>query len=521
MVHLDAAINHIDWAVGVHPDSHWLVDLYRDEAGAPVPVRLGGGRFLEAFREADADYPVGYTHNANVVDSLQHLFHAHPLARPTTPRDVVWVMSTGVATAEVVFDDLLDPDALIVANMQASITQLYDDDGHGTGIPDHHNGQVRELGGGLGLLSTYELQPDEVRDIHLQNGATSLAWQVPAYGLVEAGTARVEPVALGGVEGRGLWLSGDSRVTFAMPEQPAVDEVDAYVGLFVDDRATPGEVRELLRFPDGTQVVLAADHVAYVRDELVHHRVELPPTDGWRHLGWRLSAGREQVQLLVDGLPFDEVGFEQPWFSLSGGDLVVGRRSEQGPTGLRGWIDQLLVLAHPVGHEVACNHAGGTLLAVDGVATLAARAEAWPSWAHETVAEAAGQPGTTVLCHTDYTTDLGIDVQRPPDGTVPLREALTFPEGPLLAGQPRPDSSGNPFCLSCHTAEGRDGLGLEALAFDATLPVEHDPRRQPTQPPRRVFGNVPAEWLPYGPARATVAPAEGALVDPWAMPSAE
>jgi len=516
LVHLDAAINHIDWAVGVHPDSHWLVDLYRDEAGQPVPVRVGAGRFLSEFRDVGATYPDGYTHNANVLDSPQHLLNAHELAKPITPRDVVWVMSSGVATAEVAFDDLLDPHALVVANMQASITQLYDDDGQSTGIPDHHNGQVRELGGGLGLLATYELVPGATRDIHLQNGATSLVWEVPPYGVVDAGTGRVEPVALGGVEGRGFWLTGSNRITFAMPDQPAANEVDGYVGLFVDARAGAGEARELLTFPDGTSLVLAAEAVAYVREGEVHHEASLPTSDGWRHLAWRLTDGHRSVQLLVDGLAYDEVSFDQPWLSFSGGELVVGRTTEQ-PTGVRGWIDQLLVLAHDPGPEVACNHAGGTLLAVDDAPDLVDRATAWPAWAHEAVAQAAGLPGSAVLCHTDLSTDHGIDVHRPPTGAVPLREALTFPEGPLRAGSPRPDSSDNGFCLSCHTADGRDGLGLDALAYDDGLTVEHDPRRQPNQPPRRVFGHIPAHWLPGSPAEAQVAPPEGFLIDPWVL----
>ena len=50
-VHLDGMINNIDWAVGVTPTSHWMVDLYRDDADEAVPVRFGSGRFINKFRD--------------------------------------------------------------------------------------------------------------------------------------------------------------------------------------------------------------------------------------------------------------------------------------------------------------------------------------------------------------------------------------------------------------------------------------------------------------------------------------
>ena len=173
------------------------MDLYRDEQGV-TSVRFGSGRGNVPSGLA------GYSGNANIMDSLQNLVNHQSAARTVTPRDVVWVMGTGVATDEVVFDDFLDPNAFIVSSMQASITQLTDDNGNSLGVPHHRNGQVRELGPGLIFIAEYWLDPEGDDDIHLQNAATSLRWNVPAYGLVTAGTGRAEPVALGGVKGRGL-----------------------------------------------------------------------------------------------------------------------------------------------------------------------------------------------------------------------------------------------------------------------------------------------------------------------------
>ena len=523
-VHLDGRINHLDWAVGVSPEAHWNLELYRDDDGEPVSVRVGGGRFTDTFRN-DGPYPDGYTHNANVLDSLQNVANFWPAARPVTPRDVVWVMSSGVATDEIVFDDLLDPNALIVSNMQATITQLFDGD-VSLAIPYHHNGQVRELTGGAGVFGVMELDPEADEEIHLQNGATSPGWEVPAYGTIEAGTARAEPVALGGVNGRGLWLSGDAAVVYDLPQQPSADEVPAYIGLYVDTRADTGEERELLRFPDGTGVVLTGDEVLYVRDHKITHAVAIEPADGWMHLGFSLDAGHRAVTLLVDGLPLDHHEVKKrhdPLFSLSGGDLVVGRHTEAW-TGFRGWIDDFVVLLHEVDPEVACNHAGGTLVAVeDGAwAHWAAR---YPDWAHAEVAAAAGT-GSRFACWHDHTRDHAIDAANPPDGTTSVRADILFPEGPLMAGAPRPDSSDNPFCLSCHTDEGVDSMHTDALVADPSLLLEDDPRRQPSQPPRRVFGNIPAGWIPAGegpgsPAEASQAPDEGVVIDHWVLPTAD
>lgn len=48
----------------------------------------------------------------------------------------------------------------------------------------------------------------------------------------------------------------------------------------------------------------------------------------------------------------------------------------------------------------------------------------------------------------------------------------------------------------CHTDAGKHGLSLDALTGDPNTVAEHD-RRQPTQPPRRVFGN-PQQLDPAG-----------------------
>ena len=523
LVHLDGMINNQDWAVGVTPETHWMVEMYQDADGAPTEVRFGGGRYIEAFR-GEGPYPDGYTHNANILDSLQNLPNFAPAARPVTPRDVVWVMSSGVGTDEIAFDDLLDPDAFIVANMQASITQLRDEEGRTLAVPKHNNGQVRIMNG-IPLVADYELFLEADEDIHLQNGATSLRWDVPAYGLVAAGTGRVEPVALGGVQGRGFWLSGTNEIVWRVPGQPRdVGTTDWYVGIHLDPRSAEDEVHHLFDFPDGTGVRLAGrSSVQLTRADVLEHEVPLPPNDGWVHLAWRIRDGGREITTLVNGFALDRWEAEAPTLQMTAGDFVVGRAGEVA-WGVRGWIDDLVVLAHDVDPEVACNHAGGTLAAVSAGdwADVAAR---YPDWSHDAVAAASGVGGPFV-CFVDHTADYAAHLANLPTELSGVRDALLFPEGPLMAGAPRPDSTNNAFCLSCHHTEGRGGLGVDALELRPTLVAEDDPRRQPTQPPRRVFGNIPAGWIPPAdgpgsPAEAMVAPDEGALIDRWVLRSAD
>lgn len=527
LVHLDARINNQDWSVGMRPDAHYLVDLYKDDAGEPVAVRFGSGRGYGSGAP-------GHPGNENILDSLQAMLNHRPAARTVTPRDVVWIMNTGVATDEVVFDDFLDPRAYIVSNMQATITQLRENRGQGdatTGVPIHWNGQQRVIGVNLGISNqrAYTLDHSVRLDVHIQNAATSLAFPVPAYGVVDAGTGRSEPVALGGFYGRGFWLSGDNQIRYATPAQPEPIADDWYVGLFVDPRTTEGATRALLSFPDGSSVRLVdRQTLQYVFDERVQHEVALPPhPSGFLHLAWHVRRDHRELTLLLDGFPFDRFEAPRAFFGVDEGELFLGRgpdrRSGARDAGVRGWVDDFKVLAHAVDPEVACNHAGGTLVELSG-AVLAAQAALYPAWAHAEVAAAAARPADgRYACFHDYSADNAATLANIPAGTTSLRNAIIFPEGPLRAGSPRPDSSDNAFCLSCHSAAGIGSMGLGALEHRPGILLEDDRRRQPHQPPRRVFGNIPAGWIPAGegpgsPAEAMRAPAEGVLIDAWVLP---
>lgn len=528
---LDSMINHVDWAVGVAPQAHFNVDLYRDAAGADVSARVGGGRFVMPLRkDMVPHYPAGYSFNPNILDSVQNLFNTHGNLKTITPRDVVWLMSNGVATDEVVFDDYLYPDALIISNMQASITQGPININSGR-TPHYRDGKTRNLY--QGIVPVFNIYDGGKEDIHIQNAATSLGWKVPAFGRVAQGSSRIEPVAMGGIKGKGFWLDGSNRIHYDVPAQrdKSISHYPWYISLFLDPRlaANEGKPVTLMTFPDGTAIRVVASNnslrrVQYLRGGTVLADIGVFAKAGWRHLGLQLEPGNRAVTLLVDGFAYARHNFSVPLFQMQQGALILGGTGEVS-TSFRGWIDEFKVLAQQPNVEVACNHAQGTLVAVDHHDKWLATASRFPAWAHQQVAQLAGAEVAAsgyYACFHHYRRDWGAHLANIPSGTRGLRERINFPEGPLRFGQPRPDSTANAFCLSCHHDRGKGGLTIEALAY-RPVNAEDDKRRQPSQPPQRVFGNIPAGWIapgdgPGSPDYHSVAPAEGAKVDQWVLP---
>jgi hypothetical protein len=104
---------------------------------------------------------------------------------------------------------------------------------------------------------------------------------------------------------------------------------------------------------------------------------------------------------------------------------------------------------------------------------------------------------------------------------VSLRQSVHFPEGPLFHNRPRPDSITNAFCITCHHDNAKAGLDLTALDFDSAWNASNDPRRQPMQPPQRLFGRIPAGLVNSTglPAAQTDLPAGGQLIDTWMQPT--
>lgn len=505
MVQLDGLLNNTDYGIEVADGAHRLVHLYRDGSGPkgtePGEVRIGSGR-----GSADHGGPATYVGNANFVDSTENLFHALPALHPVSPRDVTWIVNSGKASDEIAFDDWLDLDAFIVSEMVGATSYVGPPDG--AGVMTYHDGWMN-------------------RTAMVQNAATSLPdrWQVPVAG-VAFGDVRIEPVALGGVRGKGLWLDGDAGLEYPIDEQGADMRATAwYVGIFLDARFEDDDLlRALVVFADGSRIALLGRRgIHYVAgDGTTTQRVDLAtplPHGAWTHLGFQLHGEDGGVTLYRDGFPLHRVDGDAG-LRFTAGSLLVGA-DPRDDAGVRGWIDDLVVFAREMAAEAACNQAAGSLVAVDESAAPQSwidTARSYPDWAHARVRADLGGRGPAAaerfVCFHGYERDHQHHLADLPAGLVSVRRELVFPEGPLVFGQPRPDSSRNPFCLTCHSAAGMAGLSLAALVPDPARAMEDDRRRQPSQPPRRVFGSVPAHWLgPGKPPRHVQAPPAGLKVD--------
>lgn len=512
MVVLDGAFNNIDYGLLRAETDQRMLELYAPLTYPSGPhdgsIRVGTGR-----DNGGVAAPELCTTNTAVIDSLENAFAYRTTMRPLTVRDVVWLVNTGKASDEVVFDDYLDRRALIVSSMvgatewsAADPRLIYHDGFLQTGNTT-----------GSGFTET----------VWVQNGAGSQGSGVPTHG--EAlGDVRLEPVALGGIAGKGLWLNGTNaglRYTLSLSSTPHT----LYAGVFIDNRAPVGAVvRRLFTFPDGSHLSLVGQtDVRYETSAgAVAATIALPaslPIGAWSHFAVVSRDSGHEVDLYLDGFLFHR--WSDPvatLFTASPGSFTVG--TDGVAAGVRGWIDDLVVLTYDPGLEVACNHARGTLIGLDmgSDPSWIASASLYPLAAHAIVS-AALPPAMTMpryACFHDYDDPLAANLGALPTGTVSMRASLLFPEGPLSFGSPRPGSAGNPFCLSCHHV-GADSasLGLAALFADpAGTFMEDDPRRQPLQPPPLLFGNIPAGFLDGEPLAPLVASPGGWSVDAVVYP---
>ncbi|MFK7891994.1 MAG: LamG-like jellyroll fold domain-containing protein [Granulosicoccus sp.] len=499
-VHVDNMLNNTDWGLPLDPAGHRMVTLYEQSNGTPVEVRVGAGG-----RHKDTHYPAlkGRTGNTAIIDSVEHIFNHRKEMQPRSPGDVVWLVSNGKATDELVFDDYMNPDGFIVSNMIASVSGrrlLYQDGRYG--------------------------------DVQLQNAAGALPdrWRTPSHGLLREGTGRAEAVALGGIRGRGVWLDGANEVSYDIQSQPSdPKDSDWYVSIFVDSRfANDAVLRNLVRFPDGTALALRGrSDLVFLRDNgnTVSNTVTLPgalPSQAWAHIALQLSDRNRQITVYHNGYAFKTFRIDDGFFDMIPGQLVVGGESGAGNVaGFRGWIDDFKIFAQPLNSEVACNQAGGTLIGIQNNSNWQTVADRYPAEFHDAIGQRVSSSGRgsfdRFACYTDYASVYGIDVKSPPTGTVAVREAINFPEGPVVFNQPRPDSSNNAFCLSCHQPAGKGGLGLDALTLNPNVNAMNDPRRQPLQHLRMVHGNIPEGWLDGRITVASQAGPEGFMLDPYLL----
>ncbi|WP_111979433.1 LamG-like jellyroll fold domain-containing protein [Algibacillus agarilyticus] len=500
MVLLDNIINNIDFTLHSDDASQRFVKLYEAQGNNDGFTRVGNGR-----DNREDLLPVGSSGNTTFFDSNEHRFNYLANMRPITPADVTWLVSSGRGTTEVPFDDFLNPNSFINANMTQAIEL-------------RSNGARRPVNNAI------------------QNAATATAndWAIPSVGEI-IGDARIEPIAKGGVNGKGLWLNGSNAgIEFTIDSQPqSINTHDWYYSLYVDMRGDQSGEKSLITFPDNSEVrIRNGNRLVYIDNTGTQVRLLntiIPfPTNGWAHLGLQLTNNNRTITTYVNGFRTNRFTHASALFQLTPGELTVGfnRKNTANVNHLTGWIDDFKVFAEQVNVEVACNHANGTLAGVDTNAPVqwATLANRYANASHNAITNELSRNNQTTygqyVCYNDLSADYAAHLANIPTGLVTVRDAINFPEGPLFQDRPRPDSTQNAFCLSCHTADGKQGLTISALALDPTVNAPNDPRRQPMQPDARVFGNIPANWLGEGiPANRFVADAQaGFLIDRLVLP---
>ncbi|MBK7862732.1 MAG: hypothetical protein IPJ65_29805 [Archangiaceae bacterium] len=501
-VMLDGLINSDDFGIEAG-DTH-KIGLYRSST-SPIAVRVnGGGKFSENNLTMK-----DFRGNNHHIESTENNTYMHLGSLPVTPRDVVWTVIRGFAADEIAFDDFMDPYLVLFAEMNASWSSG----------PNPRSGTLLDGFDADDATGGWAHTPSAIR---LHNAATSTLYDVARPGVLE-GAGRVEPVALGGVRGRGLWLEPETRARFELKEGLAAQAGSSgfYLGTFVDSRDPMTGTRHLFSFEptsgDPVRVMVNGGSQLLVTRGSQTLSFDASCQVGswasrWHHVAILVESSGKVVALL-DGNPVGAQSFTSP-VRLSGGSVVLGGSVAAVP-GLRGWYDELrLAVDGPGGHltraasvELLCNYARGTSVGVrPGSPSRPAAVAASFARTRATSVGVTLPVGGLLWCATNYSRDYALGRGYLPEGTFAFRDdVLSEGTAPLAFNRPRPDSTQRSFCLSCHVEASADpgrvaGLTLSALTGRAAS-AEDDDRAQPMQPPLRgqtspqARGAIPAGWV--------------------------
>jgi hypothetical protein len=342
--------------------------------------------------------------------------------------------------------------------------------------------------------------------MRLENSATGTTGLVPPYGAVIGDSlhgTRIEPVPLGGINGKGLWLSDLAGVQYTIASSAASTAQGVgtlYLGLFIDPRFDLAAAfdRRLVTLPtgsvnlvgDGSNVSLAFRDAGNTWEGDVVLPAALLQQKSWLHVGLEIDSAA--IRVYLDGFLFDafDKSAAAGVLMLDAGDIVLGSPSAS-VTGFRGWTDEFTVLARALNSaEEACEIARGSVVRDMSASPVSL----YPAFAHAAIASAIGDPpATTYVCRRDYSGQgYGFLAGIPPDQRV---DRLLKHVQPLHFGQPRPDESGNTFCLMCHRPDQAAESLTPAVLAPLSIPMQLDSRRQPLQPYPLAIGDIPMHWL--------------------------
>ena len=255
-------------------------------------------------------------------------------------------------TDELSFDEFLDLDTVLFADMNAVI-----------GLFDKN--------------SIIQYRNVESAPPLLQNAASG----GPAYGEL-LGSARIEPVSLGGRFGKGVYLQARDSMSFTFSAPVRSDSL--YLGAFNKPQSRFKDAL-LFTLPSGGSVRITDDSLKLTvsqgeRTINLEPRTLLPDT--WIHIGFlseKLTDGRFSLSTFINGMAMSYDVFVNSPLEFNKGKLIVGG-------GVSGWFDEIRVAKALPNDEELCNYSYGTLAQLDGDISSnnnwAKRSLLYPRFAH-------------------------------------------------------------------------------------------------------------------------------------------
>ncbi len=458
--------------------------------------------------------------SVSLINSAENQLNYLKGQTPTLPFDVVWNMTTTRnQNSEVIFDEYMTHNAFVVAHMNAPHTRHYQDDNCGKigailscsnqpddgFVPNNPGVDLQNIVVGYGPQENLSDRPDYQfqRNPKIQNASTSWPERAPfdnggPKSLRLRGGARIEPVALGGVRGKGIYLDGIND--FIDMGFPKPNHDDWFYGIWLDPRDQSTATRHTVFFwPDESWVALNGDTLyAYDSTTQLTHDVplgqDLEPGK-YFHLGVKIhhQGTTQLLEVYINGTHIDSVtinngqGFDlnfydQSWFAVGDPGPGFTRVDEQYRNTWKGWVDEFRIYAldeQSTDHfdEFICNLAMGSLMNQNGQEVC-----------EQLDLDAKGHPVDTPqqngLTCADKAHQLGTDPS--------CLRASKLGIAPMDPQLPRPDFQQNHFCNTCHIDNhSMIELDVQNALFGSTTNMpnrEDDPRRQPMDWPRHVYG---------------------------------
>ena len=477
----------------------------------------------------------------SLLNSMENSLNHLEALVPISPFDVVWLLSSSShQTAELVFDDYMHPRAFVIGHMNEQITNFKTpfgvkvDDGFSAYIDDPLTDEDESY--------QFDHSPK------LQNAST-VPWP-PEIKLL--GGAFVPPIAEGGVVGKGVFLDGRNDHIEVGPLNFNVNTgqrniPDFLVTLWLEAHELTDDPRTLLTFADGAVITLANDGLRYEDANDQAHAVFWPATSTagaaprYTHYAFALfddSTGQRKLRVYLDGKSLGDQRIidgvitpaaRAPITSLYVGTnvlrLVETSQTEIVAAPVRGWVDDLRVYGlerntvsghlewdAPFFGEWVCNRALGSLrvatvngMQVDICDQLDFRHSdpqvAQNGWQYTSQANLPIGDGLDFAMDS-YTTSSCANRAHRNKGNLNCVRADRLGLPTLVHNSPRPDSTTEAFCQTCHLPTHPLAAlgGLEELVAGAPgTTVETDVRRQPMMWPPHTGGYMPhVLGVPYG-----------------------